>query len=156
MNIFKSLTHLFCHVQPAGSASTKWRFYKDGIVNLACGGMKGNLAITSMKDDSFSHIPTLDDIHFSLVNPSTGMAVSVGADPVAEVSRYWKDSGQYSCITMNSFHIFHCYFFITLVLYNQRRPSRCCQCLCISIRPNQCWLQQCQGSIWMANECMVF
>ena len=57
----------------------KWRFYKDGIVNLACSQMNRNLAITEIEDDAFDHIPNLDGIHFSLVNPSTGKAISAGA-----------------------------------------------------------------------------
>ena len=69
---------------PASQAQ-KWRFYDDGLVNLECGRMNGNLAITEIKDNSFDGIPRLDDIRFSLVNPSTGKAISVGA-PGAEVS----------------------------------------------------------------------
>ena len=70
----------------AASQAQKWRLYEDGIVNLACGRMNGNLAITSVEDDALSDIPYLDDISFSFVNPSTGKAIGIG--DVTQVSYY--------------------------------------------------------------------
>ena len=67
----------------------KWRFYENGIVNLACGRKNGNLAITAIEDNSFDHIPHLGAIRFSLVNPSSGKAIGVGNRAGAEVSCYW-------------------------------------------------------------------
>ena len=43
-----------------------WRFYKNRIANLHCGHLNGNLAITEIEDNSFSDIPLLDHIQFSL------------------------------------------------------------------------------------------
>ncbi len=68
------------------SVAQKWRFYDDGLVNLNCGRTNGKLAITAIEDDSFDHIPNLDDVHFSLVNPSTGKAISAGAVSGHQVS----------------------------------------------------------------------
>ena len=61
----------------SNSTTQKWRFYNDGIVNHACGQINGNLAVSSIEDDSFDNIPSLDDIRFSFVNPSTGKAIGL-------------------------------------------------------------------------------
>jgi hypothetical protein len=55
----------------------KWRFYENGIVNLACGRESGNLAITQVKDDSFNDISFLDKIHWYFINPYNGKAIGV-------------------------------------------------------------------------------
>ena len=48
----------------------KWRVYDNGILNLHCGRKSGNLAITEIEDNNFRDIPELDNIEFSIVNPS--------------------------------------------------------------------------------------
>jgi hypothetical protein len=60
------------------SNTQKWRFYGDGIVNLQCGRRNGNLAITSIPDNSFHEIPYIDDIEFSISNAFSGLSISVG------------------------------------------------------------------------------
>jgi hypothetical protein len=55
----------------------KWRFYENGIVNLACGYESGNLAITQVEDGSFHDISYLDKIHWHFLNPYNGKAIGV-------------------------------------------------------------------------------
>ena len=58
----------------------KWRFYSDGIVNVACGRTNGNLAITQINDDIFDQITLFEELQFSLVNPFNGKAITIGSD----------------------------------------------------------------------------
>eukprot|EP00956_Cyclotella_meneghiniana_P018120 scaffold29932_cov35-Cyclotella_meneghiniana.AAC.1 len=58
----------------------KWRFYEDGIVNVACGRKSGNLAITQVNKNHFNEISLFEELEFSFVNPSNGLAISVGAE----------------------------------------------------------------------------
>ena len=60
-------------------SSQKWRFYNDGMVNVACGRESGNLAITQINDDIFDDTTLFHVLQFSFVNPSTGQAIGVGA-----------------------------------------------------------------------------
>ena len=61
-------------------ASQKWRFYDDGIVNLACGRTNGNFAITQVSDDNFQDIPLFEELQFSFVNPFSGEAIGIGVE----------------------------------------------------------------------------
>lgn len=65
------------HDAPLHDDKNKWRFYENGIVNLACGRANGNLAVTVVEDDSFDLL-YLDDIQFSIVNPFNGLAIGIG------------------------------------------------------------------------------
>ena len=60
--------------------SQKWRFYENGIVNLACGRMNGNLAISQINDDNFDQISLFEELQFSFVNPSNNKAITVGGE----------------------------------------------------------------------------
>ena len=61
-------------------ASQKWRFYDDGIVNLACGRTNGNFAMTQISDDNFQDIALFEELQFSFVNPSSGEAIGIGVE----------------------------------------------------------------------------
>jgi hypothetical protein len=61
------------------SNAQKWRFYRDGIVNLECGRKNGNLAITAITvNNLFTDIPSLDDVELYISNVFSRLAISVG------------------------------------------------------------------------------
>ena len=46
----------------------KWRFYDDGIVNVACGRKSGNLAISQIEKNHFNEISLFEgNIHAALL-----------------------------------------------------------------------------------------
>ena len=66
--------------------SQQWRFYDDGIVNVACGRTNGNLAMTQISDDVFNNIALFEELQFSFVNPSSGRAISIGDEVSDQLS----------------------------------------------------------------------
>eukprot|EP00956_Cyclotella_meneghiniana_P041795 scaffold240115_cov36-Cyclotella_meneghiniana.AAC.2 len=58
--------------------SQKWRFYQNGITNLACKRepLFEGLVISQINDDDFQDLPLFEDIDISFVN--NGLAISVG------------------------------------------------------------------------------
>ena len=58
----------------------KWRFYNNGIMNLACKRepLFEGLVISQINDDEFQELSLFEDTDVSFVN--NGMAISVGAE----------------------------------------------------------------------------
>jgi hypothetical protein len=77
---YKCQDGLSLALNTAGShdESQKWRFYSDGIVNLACGRDNGRLAITEMDFDYDSLLLSNTLIQYSFVNPYNNMAITIG------------------------------------------------------------------------------
>ena len=86
--------------------SQKWRFYQDGIMNLACKRepLFQGMVISQIDDNKFQDVSLFEDLEISFVND--GMAISVGE--VVSL-KFWDEKNFHSisnfCLIYNFFYV---------------------------------------------------